>query len=174
MKLLILLLIVAGGVYAYTQRNLRSVGVEQNVGDGTEPTFDPGGIADILDEARAVTGVEKSVEIYDGIAVAKTTTTVDLSGRGLSGALKAEIRLVSSLTTLDISSNNFTGLPAEIGQLLNLEVLDLSDNPLTGLPLELGNLQNLQQLNLRGTNYTRADLEQIRAKLPFSTEILVD
>ena len=114
------------------------------------------------------------VEVYDGISVSAGTHTLDISGRGLDGSLKAEIRHVRALEVLDASDNTFTGLPAEIGQLVELRVLDLSNNPLTGLPYELGNLQNLETLNLRGTNYAVQDLEVIKKSLPSSTEILVD
>ncbi|MEK7638689.1 MAG: hypothetical protein AAB388_00865 [Patescibacteria group bacterium] len=114
------------------------------------------------------------VVVYDGFNVPTDTTTLDLSGRGLSGSLKAEIRHLSSLQELNLSRNNFTGLPAEVGQLSQLEILNLSHNPLTGLPQELGNLQKLRVLDLRGTDYSTFDLEIIRKNLPNSTQILVD
>lgn len=98
--------------------------------------------------------------------------SLDLSNNALTGALQAEIRNLQNLVTLDLSNNNFTGVPAEIGQLKNLETLDLSNNQLTGLPYELGNLSNLKVLNLSGNNYSTADLEIIRAKLPASTSIV--
>ena len=119
-------------------------------------------------------GSGAKVVVYDGINVDANEMSLDLSGRGLSGSLKAEIRMVSRLVVLDLSDNKFTGLPAEIGQLAALEELDLSNNPLTGLPHELGNLTQLKQLDLRGTNYSEADLAMIKAKLPADTKILVD
>ena len=114
----------------------------------------------------------RSIEIYDGITVDSNSTTLDLSGRGLTGSLKAEIRLVSKLKTLDLSDNNFTGLPAEVGQLQALEVLNLANNQFTGLPRELGNLQNLKTLDLRGNNPSEPDLAIIRKALPSATQIL--
>jgi Leucine-rich repeat (LRR) protein len=101
-------------------------------------------------------------------------TALDLSDNKLTGALQAEIRHLQKLRTLDLSNNDFTGVPAEVGQLSNLEVLDLSDNPLTGLPYELGNLSNLKMLDLRGTQYSTQDLAVIRAKLSPSTTVLTD
>lgn len=115
-----------------------------------------------------------SVVVYDGIGVSQGETNLNLSNRGLEGSLKAEVRQLSKLRVLDISNNNFTGLPAEVGQLSELEVLNLSYNPLTGLPYELGNLQNLKMLDLRGMNYAKADLEVIKNSLPESVNILVD
>lgn len=91
---------------------------------------------------------------------------LNLSNNKLSGALQAEIRHMVNLRVLDLSNNNFTGVPAEIGQLNNLEVLDLSGNPITGLPYELANLTKLKSLDLRETNYSSQDLEVIKKGLP--------
>lgn len=103
-----------------------------------------------------------------------TLTTLDLSHNQLSGSLPAEVRHLTHLTALDISYNNFTGVPAEIGQLTELTSLNLSHNPITGLPLELGNLTHLEVLNLSGTQYSKADLDQIRKKLPATTLVITE
>ncbi len=116
----------------------------------------------------------KQVEIYDGIKVSSLAEKVDVSGRGLTGSLKAEVRQLNNLKELDLSDNKFTGLPAEVGQLSHLQVLNLSNNPLTGLPYELSNLSNLKTLDLRGTNYSQTDLNIIRQGLSNSVQILVD
>lgn len=116
----------------------------------------------------------KTVMVYDGISVPSDTRELDLSGRGLSGSLKAEVRQLTELEVLNLSNNNFTGLPAEVGQLTRLRVLNLSNNPLTGLPYELANLARLETLDLRGTTYAPADLAIIRAQLPSSVKILTD
>ncbi len=100
--------------------------------------------------------------------------SLNVSHNALRGALQAEIRHLSALRTLDLSHNDFTGVPAEVGQLRNLEVLDLSHNPITGLPYEMGNLSNLKRLDLRGTQYAKQDLAIIRAHLPPTTDILTD
>lgn len=94
------------------------------------------------------------------------TEILNLSNNKISGALQAEVRHLENLIVLDLSDNNFTGVPAEVGQLKNLEVLDLSGNPITGLPNELANLKNLKSLDLRGTNYSTQDLEVIKKGLP--------
>lgn len=127
-----------------------------------------------VEKIAEVTQVGESVFVYDGISIPSGATKLDLSGRGLTGSLKAEIRQLSELHELDISNNKFTGLPAEVGQLSQLERLDLSNNPLTGLPHEIGNLQNLQVLDLRGTQYSAYDLDIIKAGLPASVQILTN
>lgn len=99
---------------------------------------------------------------------------LDLSHNNLTGALPAEVRHLAKLRVLDLSYNDFTGVPAEVGQLRELQVLDLSHNRLTGLPYELGNLINLEVLDLRGNAYSVQDLEIIKRTLPANTRILVD
>ncbi|NCN11847.1 hypothetical protein GW937_00825 [Candidatus Kaiserbacteria bacterium] len=115
-----------------------------------------------------------SVEVYPGVSVAKNIQFLDLSGRGLDGSLKAEVRYLTELRELNISNNNFTGLPAEIGQLSQLQKIDLSDNPFTGLPHELGNLKNLAVIDLSGTQYAEQDLMVIRQTLPTSTIVITE
>ncbi|MCA9360868.1 leucine-rich repeat domain-containing protein [Candidatus Kaiserbacteria bacterium] len=116
----------------------------------------------------------KAIFVYDEISVPDDTRILDLSGKSLSGSLKAEIRHLTNLRELDISNNNFTGLPAEVGQLSRLEVLNLSNNPFTGLPNELGNLSNLQVLDLRGTSYSEQDLSLIKQSMPNTAKVFVD
>ncbi len=99
--------------------------------------------------------------------------SLDLSNNQLTGALQAEVRHLAKLRVLDLSDNNFTGVPAEVGQLTRLETLDLANNKLTGLPHELSNLKNLKTLDLRGNNPSQFDLDVIKDALP-NTEILVD
>lgn len=115
-----------------------------------------------------------SIEVYNGISVVKNAQVLDLSGRGLEGSLKAEVRQLTELRELDISDNNFTGLPAEVGQLSKLQKLNLSNNPFTGLPYELGNLKNLEVLDLRGTQYAKQDLAVIQKSLPASVVVITD
>jgi Leucine-rich repeat (LRR) protein len=113
------------------------------------------------------------IEIYYGIPFSRNATVVDLSGRALTGSLKAEIRTLSNLEVLDVSNNQLTGLPAEIGQLSQLKTLNISNNPLTGLPREIGQLQNLELLDLSGTQYSTQDLAAIQAQLPSTTVVII-
>lgn len=140
---------------------------------------DKGTYSNVIDSAKTATenisvAGRAKVEVYNGISVSEASIELNLAGRGLTGSLKAEIRHLTSLEVLNISDNEFTGLPAEVGQLSNLKILNLSGNPFTGLPYELGNLQKLETLDLRNTSYSKQDLEIIKSKLPKTTAILVD
>lgn len=120
---------------------------------------------DIYENTEDVTRPEELVEIYDGISVSKEVKVLDLSARGLTGSLKAEIRLLTKVEEIDISHNQFTGLPAEIGQLQNLKVLNLAHNQLTGLPHELGNLPVIEKINIDDNNISEFDMEIISNEL---------
>jgi hypothetical protein len=117
---------------------------------------------------QSLTSVSQDIFALQGV------TVLDLSENMLSGSLKAEVRKLSKLRTLDLSDNQFTGVPAEIGQLSELQILDLSNNPITGLPLELGNLSRLEKLDLSGTNYSHQDLAIIKEKLSPEVVIVTD
>jgi Leucine-rich repeat (LRR) protein len=109
-------------------------------------------------------------DILDDPSVKK----LDVSGNNLTGALPAEIRMLSNLEILDASDNNLTGIPAEIGQLSKLTSADFSNNDISGLPLEIGNLSNLETLDLRGNpNVSEYDLGLIQPKIP-NANILTD
>lgn len=135
-------------------------------------TFAPDALSTIKNEP--ILSIGKKISVYDGIEVNENAKELNLAGQQLSGSPKAEVRLLTKLEELDISDNNFTGVPAEVGQLTNLRILNLSNNPLTGLPYEIGNLNNLEVLDVRGTNYSAADLQVIQQNLPNQTVVLVD
>jgi hypothetical protein len=80
--------------------------------------------------------------------------------------LSSKIGDLKKLTTLDLSQNNLQGLPSRIGDLKNLRSLNVSFNPLKSLPRELGTLKNLRLLDLRGTQITKADIDNITVQLP--------
>lgn len=173
-SLISLLLTIALGVWWFSSSLERQNG---GVDSGAETTR----YEEALDSARSAAELiegsvpsGKSIEIYDGISVNENTESLDLSGRGLSDSLKAEVRHLTKLKTLNLSNNNFTDLPAEVGQLQQLETLNLSNNPFTGLPHELGNLNSLQILDVTGTQAATFDLDIIKAKLPAGTVIRQD
>ncbi len=111
--------------------------------------------------------------VPDDVFKRSELVSLNVSENRLTGALQAEVRHLLNLRVLDLSDNQFTGVPAEVGQLALLEVLDLSNNELTGLPYELGNLQNLTTLDVRGNeNISKADLAVIKSNLPPTVTII--
>jgi len=77
-------------------------------------------------------------------------TRFDLSSKGITGPIPAEIGNLKSLTHLYLYGNKLTGtIPSSIGNLKNLLYLGLDNNILSGsIPLSIGNLVNLQVLAL--------------------------
>ncbi|GER31797.1 leucine-rich repeat protein kinase family protein [Striga asiatica] len=75
---------------------------------------------------------------------------LNLTGRGLEGALAPDLANLSHLRVLDLSKNCLSGtIPPQFGQLTKLEVLDLRDNDLSGrIPADLGELKSLSHLLL--------------------------
>ncbi|KAL3530205.1 hypothetical protein ACH5RR_009527 [Cinchona calisaya] len=59
-------------------------------------------------------------------------------------------RILTTLNTIDLSSNNFSGkIPEVMGNLIALKLLNLSHNKLSGhIPLTIGNLSSLETLDL--------------------------
>ncbi len=116
----------------------------------------------------------KLTKVPNDIFTRTDLLTLDLSNNNLTGALPGEVRHLTSLRSLNLSYNEFTGVPAEVGQLKDLEYLNLAHNELTGLPYELGNLSHLRELILTGNNYSKTDLEIIKKSLPASTKIITE
>ncbi|KAM7515115.1 hypothetical protein LguiA_004698 [Lonicera macranthoides] len=75
---------------------------------------------------------------------------------GLAGIVTPLIGNLSSLTSLDISYNSFSGsVPEELSHLYHLQQLLLSNNSFTGaIPASLGNITKLETLNLRSNQLT--------------------
>lgn len=173
-----LLFVLALGVWWTAESTKTQAPVQNDIQTESEENRYQDAINSAEEAAEKLSGSislsSKSVFVADGVTVPDDIRVLDLSNRGLSGSLKAEVRELKNLKEIDISNNNFTGLPAEVGQLSQLETLNLSNNPFTGLPYELGNLKNLKVLDLRGTQYAKQDLEVIKEGLPSDVKILVD
>src|SRR4051794_2816157 len=84
------------------------------------------------------------------LLTATRTGRLDLHGLNID-RLPEEVfapQLINSLTTLDISENNFKQLPAEISKLVNLRDLIADHNKLLNLPVELCDIPNLRGISL--------------------------
>eukprot|EP00076_Gallus_gallus_P024370 XP_015146538.1 leucine-rich repeat-containing protein 40 isoform X1 [Gallus gallus] len=63
--------------------------------------------------------------------------------------LSEDVRLLPTLTVLDVHDNQLTSLPSALGQLENLQKLDVSHNKLKSIPEELLQLSHLKGLLLQ-------------------------
>ncbi|XP_043817425.1 MDIS1-interacting receptor like kinase 2 isoform X2 [Manihot esculenta] len=85
-------------------------------------------------------------------------TILSLINLGLRGNIPSEIGMLSTLSELYLSRNNFTGLiPTSMTKLENLSILYLWANKLSGsIPSEIGFLKSLKELDLSINNLTGA------------------
>ncbi|CAN1296471.1 Probably inactive leucine-rich repeat receptor-like protein kinase At5g48380 [Linum perenne] len=86
-----------------------------------------------------------------GLKDCTSLTGLDLSSNELSGPIPDDINLLLGLiTTLDLSSNAFSGpIPASLSNCSYLNVLNLGHNKLTGsIPGELRNLDRIKTFNV--------------------------
>ncbi|XP_077225185.1 probably inactive leucine-rich repeat receptor-like protein kinase At5g48380 [Tasmannia lanceolata] len=86
-----------------------------------------------------------------GIQNCTSMTGLDLSSNDLSGPLPQDIsRLIPYVTTLDLSSNRFSGpIPVNLSNCTYLNVLNLQNNQLEGMiPGQLTQLNRLTTLNV--------------------------
>ena len=95
-------------------------------------------------------GTEQPVGEWAGVGTTADGRVVylNLDDNGLTGSVPPEVGWLTDLTSLDLASNQLTGIPAALGRLANLENLSLSDNELTEIPAALGGLASLRFLNL--------------------------
>ncbi|XP_027174118.1 receptor-like protein 33 [Coffea eugenioides] len=82
--------------------------------------------------------------------VLTTLTSIDLSSNNFQGSISEKVGDLISLLLLNLSNNALTGqIPSSVGNLKNLESLDLSSNQLTGeIPENISSLTFLSVLNL--------------------------
>ena len=91
---------------------------------------------------------------YTYSKILSEVTTMDLSRNNLSGVIPEEIGALRHLRNLNFAGNHLVGMiPEKIGDMLSLESLDLSSNKLSGaIPQSLSKLTFLDYLNLSYNN----------------------
>ncbi|BBH06298.1 receptor like protein 27 [Prunus dulcis] len=97
----------------------------------------------------SVTVTNKGLEM-EFVKILTVFTSIDISSNQFSGSIPEEAGQLKSLYVLNLSSNAFTGvIPTSLSKLRQLESLDLSNNKLGGeIPAELAKLTFLSFLNL--------------------------
>ncbi|XP_050205969.1 probably inactive leucine-rich repeat receptor-like protein kinase At5g48380 [Mercurialis annua] len=86
-----------------------------------------------------------------GLQNCTTMTGIDLSSNDLSGPIPRNINdIIKFATSLDLSSNNFSGeIPASLANCSYLNILNLDHNRLTGqIPAELGLLNRIKTFSV--------------------------
>ncbi|KAL7585164.1 hypothetical protein Lser_V15G42791 [Lactuca serriola] len=91
------------------------------------------------------------------------TVAVTVKGRELE-----LLKILIIFTSIDISSNNFTGeIPDTIGRLNALYILNISHNDFTGpIPSSIGNLRQLESLDMSSNKLT-GEIPLVLTDLPF-------
>ncbi|XP_066334750.1 receptor-like protein EIX2 [Miscanthus floridulus] len=88
--------------------------------------------------------------------VLTSMTSIDLSSNDLTGEIPEEIVVLDALVNLNLSRNHLTGvIPKKIGEMRSLQSLDLSRNMLSGeIPATMSNLTFLSYLELSYNDLT--------------------
>ncbi|KAG6490781.1 hypothetical protein ZIOFF_052094 [Zingiber officinale] len=114
-----------------------------------------GKIVDVGSYKETILLVTKNQEnFYDKLL--SIMTTLDLSDNNLSGQIPEQITSLLGLWNLNLSGNHLTGeITHKFSQLIELESLDLSRNQLSGsIPPALSNLTFLSHFNVSYNNLT--------------------
>ncbi|XP_049380926.1 probable inactive receptor kinase At1g27190 [Solanum stenotomum] len=96
-----------------------------------------------------------SGQFPDAFKYCSSLTTLDLSGNRFSGPIPSEIcSWTPFLVILDLSNNSFSGsIPAELGNCTYLNKLMLNNNKLSGnIPPEISRLTRLKVLSVANNN----------------------
>ncbi|CAN6582013.1 unnamed protein product [Malus baccata var. baccata] len=111
-----------------------------------------------------ITITSKGLKMYLA-KIISVLTLIDFSCNNFSGAIPKEMGALKSLYILNLSSNAFTGeILSSFGNMRQLESLDLSHNKLSGqIPQQLAKLNFLAFLNLSNN--------QLVGKIPAGTQI---
>lgn len=117
-------------------------------------------------------------EVQDAVDAVRRgdTTTLDLSGLGLTELPRETLGAAPLITRLDLTHNELTEIPGWIGELGLLRTLRVEGNRLSDLPTEIGRLTGLRELSLgwgsAGNPLTR--VPRTVASLPWLTQLLLD
>ncbi|XP_058182762.1 receptor-like protein 19 [Rhododendron vialii] len=106
---------------------------------------------------QAMKSTTMSGEQYMSVGGSSYHDSLIVTMKGLEVEL---VRILTIFTTIDFSSNNFSGeIPNVVGKLNSLILLNFSHNSLTGhIPASLGNLTNLESLDI--------SFNQLMGKIP--------
>ncbi|KAJ9160231.1 hypothetical protein P3X46_025652 [Hevea brasiliensis] len=131
--------LVKGSSTNYSFSKLRIFDLSNNMFSGPLP-------AEYFNNFKAMMNVGVNMK-YMGSPNYNYDYSASLTFKGLEIEL---VKIQTLLTTIDLSSNKFTGIiPQSIGKLKSLKLLNLSHNRLTGnIQPSLGNLNNLESLDL--------------------------
>ncbi|GER35078.1 leucine-rich receptor-like protein kinase family protein [Striga asiatica] len=83
-------------------------------------------------------------------------TSLDLSGRHLSGSIPADVKYLTHLTSLNLSWNSFDGpLPGAVFELTSLRTLDINHNQFnSSFPAGISKLESLEFFNAFSNNFS--------------------
>ncbi|KAK2966618.1 hypothetical protein RJ640_025303 [Escallonia rubra] len=104
-----------------------------------------------------LSGMGLKGEFPVGVANCTSLTGLDLSSNNIYGTIPSNIpKLVEFVTTLDLSSNNLSGeIPVNLSRCSYLNVLKLDSNQLTGqIPAELGLLSRIKTFSVANNRLT--------------------
>nr|XP_043638480.1 receptor-like protein 34 [Erigeron canadensis] len=110
-----------------------------------------------------VTVTVKGLEV-ELVKILTLFTSIDISSNHFSGDIPTSIGRLGALYLLNVSNNEFTGpIPSSMGNLSQLEALDMSQNRLTGvIPETLTSLEFLSSLNL--------SYNQLNGRIPIGSQ----
>ncbi|KAL1542290.1 receptor like protein 22-like [Salvia divinorum] len=129
-------------------KNFRAM-IEENQGDDTESSYEDHQYQRFVNITVTLKGQDQLLN-----RLLETFTSIDLSSNSFSGTIPPSIGNLKILKYLNLSHNSLTGhIPSSLGNMSELESLDLSTNKLDGeIPSELTRLTFLAKLNLSMNN----------------------
>lgn len=88
-------------------------------------------------------------------------------------AVPSSIGNLKDLVALNLKGSNLKEVPESIGKLKKLKTLNLGNNDLTTLPASIQNMTELKSLVLKGNNFSKEELDKIKAMLPAKCKIKI-